>query len=175
MAKTKSSRRPEGGENLYALPTSYVAIDTETTGLDFDFCDLIEVGAARVIDGKITDTFDSLIHIDYPLDPFITELSGITDDMLKDAPGLDRVISEFSDFAGDSVLMAHYASFDMNFLYEAYKRILGHPLTNDYVDTLRVARRAFPNLQHRRLTDLCKEFGITNNHELMWLANPRHA
>ncbi|WP_165443587.1 hypothetical protein [Olsenella sp. Marseille-P4559] len=58
MTKTKSNRRPEGGNNLYALPTSYVAVDTETTGLDFDFCALIEIGATRVVDGEIVDTFD---------------------------------------------------------------------------------------------------------------------
>ncbi len=85
--------------------------------------------------------------------------------MLQSAPGIDRVIREFSDFAGDSVLMAHNAPFDMNFLYAAYERVLGRPLINDYVDTLRVARRAFPELQHRRLPDLCGELGVVNDHE----------
>lgn len=162
---SKSSRRPEGGDNLYRLPTSYVALDTETTGLDFDHCDLIEVGAVRVTDGAITDEYHSLIHINHPLDSFITSLTGITDEMLADAPGLDQVIGNFYDFTGDSVLMAHAAAFDMNFLYVAYERVLGRPLTNDYVDTLRVARRALPTLEHHRLSDICRALSVKNSHE----------
>ena len=73
----RRTRRPDGGANLYSLPVSYVAVDTETTGLDFDFCDIIEIGAVRVEDGEIADTFDSLVNIGYEVGSFITELTGI--------------------------------------------------------------------------------------------------
>jgi DNA polymerase-3 subunit epsilon len=159
------TRRPNGGKNLYALPLDYVAVDTETTGLDFDWCDLIEIGAVRVENGEVVDKFDSLINIGYSLDPFIVDLTGITDAMLKSAPPVEKVIPAFANFIGDSVLLAHNASFDMNFLYTAFEKVLDEPLTNDYVDSLRVARRAFPEMKHRRLPDLCNVLGVTNDQE----------
>lgn len=158
-------RRPEGGANLYSLPTSFVAVDTETTGLDFDLCNIIEIGAVKVDNGEIIDSFKSLIKVDEKLPPFIVHLTGITDEMLADAPSLNEVITDFDAFVGDSILLAHNASFDMNFLYTAYERALGKPLRNDYVDTLRVARRALPQLQHRTLPDLCEAFEVADEGE----------
>lgn len=159
------TRRPEGGANLYSLPTSFIAVDTETTGLDFDLCNIIEIGAVKVENGQITDSFKSLIKVDEKLSPFIVHLTGITDEMLTDAPPLSDVIADFDAFVGDSILLAHNAAFDMNFLYTAYERALGKPLSNDYVDTLRVARRALPQLQHRTLPDLCEVFEVVNEGE----------
>lgn len=159
------TRRPEGGANLYSLPTSFVAVDTETTGLDFDLCNIIEIGAVKVDNGEIVDSFKTLIKVDEKLPPFIVHLTGITDEMLTDAPSLSDVIADFDAFVGDSILLAHNASFDMNFLYTAYERALGKPLRNDYVDTLRVARRALPQLQHRTLPDLCEAFEVVNEGE----------
>ena len=98
-----TERRPLGGNSLVALPDSYVAVDVETTGLSFEYCDLIEVGALKVEHGKVVDTFESLIHLDYELPFFITMLTGITDEMLADAPSEGTVIRAFSEFAGDSV------------------------------------------------------------------------
>lgn len=159
------TRRPEGGANLYSLPTSFIAVDTETTGLDFDLCNIIEIGAVKVENGQIIDSFKSLIKVDEKLPPFIVHLTGITDEMLTDAPSLSDVIADFDAFVGDSILLAHNAAFDMNFLYTAYERALGKPLSNDYVDTLRVARRALPQLQHRTLPDLCEAFEVVNEGE----------
>ena len=159
------TRRPEGGANLYSLPTSFVAVDTETTGLDFDLCNIIEIGAVKVDNGQIIDSFKTLINVDEKLPPFIVHLTGITDEMLADAPSLNEVVADFDAFVGDSILLAHNASFDMNFLYTAYERALGRPLRNDYVDTLRVARRALPQLQHRTLPDLCEVFEVVNEGE----------
>ena len=110
-------RRPEGGANLYSLPTSFVAVDTETTGLDFDLCNIIEIGAVKVDNGEIIDSFQTLIKIDERLSPFIVYLTGITDEMLAGAPTLNEVVSDFDAFVGDSILLAHNASFDMNSLH----------------------------------------------------------
>ena len=159
------TRRPEGGANLYSLPTSFIAVDTETTGLDFDLCDIIEIGAVKVDNGEIVGSFKTLIKVDEKLPPFIVHLTGITDEMLVDAPSLNEVMTDFDAFVGDSILLAHNAAFDMNFLYTAYERALGKPLSNDYVDTLRVARRALPQLQHRTLSDLCEAFEVVNEGE----------
>ena len=159
------TRRPEGGANLYSLPTSFIAVDTETTGLDFDLCNIIEIGAVKVDNGEIVDSFKTLIKVDEKLPPFIVHLTGITDEMLADAPSLNEVMTDFDAFVGGSILLAHNAAFDMNFLYTAYERALGKPLSNDYVDTLRVARRALPQLQHRTLSDLCAVFEVVNEGE----------
>lgn len=108
MGKSRT-RRPEGGDNFYKLPQTYIAVDTETTGLDFDLCDIIEIGAIKVVDGEKTESFNFLIGVGYQLDPFITELTGITDEMLQSAPQLSEVIESFEAFIGGGILLAHNA------------------------------------------------------------------
>lgn len=160
-----STKRPKGGASLTTLPNDYVIVDTETTGLSFDWCDIIEIGAARVVDGIVVERFTELVRVDYSLPLFITELTGITDEMLACAKTKDEVIHSFAEFAGGSTLMAHNANFDMTFLYLAYVDVLGVPLTNDFVDTLRVSRKALPKLGHHRAKDVCAALGVTNEHE----------
>lgn len=80
-----SWRRPNGGRCLTTLPNDYVIVDTETTGLSFNSCDIIEIGAAKVVDGEVVERFSELIHVADPLPPFITSLTGITDRMLATA------------------------------------------------------------------------------------------
>ena len=109
------------------------------------------------------DTFDSLSTIDYPLDPFIIDLTGITDEMLGSAPSLDEAVSGLSKFAADSVPIAYNASFAMNFLRVAFERVLSVPLKNDYVDALRVARRALPHMGHYRLANICAALDVEND------------
>ena len=157
-----STKRPLGGKSLNQLPDSYVVVDVETTGLSFELCDIIEIGAARVIRGQVTETFETLVRISEELPSFIVDLTGITDEMLLGAPDEAAAIGLFSEFVGDSVLMAHNANFDMTFLYLAYERHLGKSLTNDFVDTLKVARRAFPDMEHRRSEDLRSALCVTN-------------
>lgn len=111
----------------------------------------------------MVDTFDSLSTIGYPLDPFIIDLTGITDEMLGSAPSLDEAVSGLSKFAADSVPIAHVASFAMNFLRIAFERVLSVPLKNDYVDALRVARRAFPHMGHYRLANICAALDVEND------------
>lgn len=162
---SNSKIRVNGGSHLHTLPTSFVAFDLETTGLDCKLCDIIEVGAVKVADGSVIDSFSSLANVGYELDPFITNLTGISNKMLVDAPTIDNVINRFSNFAGESILLAHNASFDMNFMYIAYERILAKTLTNDYIDTLSIAKRAFPEMKHKRLQDLCGALGVENGCE----------
>ena len=166
-----SWRRPNGGRCLTTLPYDYVIVDTETTGLSFDSCDIIEIGAAKVVDGEVVEQFSELIRIASPLPPFITGLTGITDRMLATAKTKGEVIRSFSEFAADSTIMAHNANFDMTFLYLAYEDVLGIPLANDFVDTLGVARRALPELGHHRAKDVCAALGVTNKHAHRALAD----
>lgn len=165
------------GKSIIALPTDYVVIDTETTGLDYNHCDLIEVSALKYCKGKCVDRFSSLIQppllyffrrlsddtgefVAGYVDDFITELTGITNEMLADAPAPEDVVPKLLDFVGDSLLIGHNAHFDINFLYDAAVKFGDTPLRNDFIDTLRIARKVFPNLSHHRLADVAQACGI---------------
>ncbi len=159
------------GKSVIALPKDFVVIDTETTGLDFDYCSLIEVSAIRYKDDTPVSTFSSLIKppleevwslddgdngtwIERYVDEFITELTGITNEMLASAPTKDEVIPTFLDFVQDSILIGHNVSFDINFLYDASMNVCGRPLQNDHINTMRLAHKVFPDLDHYRLADV---------------------
>lgn len=146
--------RENKGCSIIDLPAEYVVIDTETTGLDFELCDIIEVSALRYADGHCVGSYTSLINPGYPVDSFITDLTGITNEMLGTAPDPSEVIPALRDFIGSSVLIGHNVSFDVNFLYDAFERYCGDGLRNDHIDTLRIARKVFPELSHHRLSDI---------------------
>lgn len=169
--------REHKGNSMIALPRDYIAIDTETTGLDYEFCSIIEVTAIKYHDGKQIDKFTSLVkpplrhfwrsddgenwtECRYYIDAFISNLTGITNEMLETAPAPDDVIPAFIDFLGDSVLIGHNVNFDINFLYDTAFRIGSKPITNNFVDTLRIARKVFPNLPHHRLSDIAEACNI---------------
>ena len=157
------------GRNLIALPASYVAIDIETTGLDYEFCHIIEVSAIRYRNGIQLDKYVSLVKPplsttfsydgsweSYYVDEYITELTGITNDMLKSAPDPTEVYPQLKEFLGESILVAHNANFDINFLYDAFGEYANTFLSNDFIDTMRIARKVFPELKHHRLCDVAK-------------------
>lgn len=171
--------REHKGKSLIALPSDYVVIDTETTGLDYEYCSIIEVSAVRCSGGSVVDKFTSLIKPEpvttyYPcrndgagewvtryVDQYITDLTGITNEMLAEAPEPSEVMPKLLDFLGDSVLIGHNANFDVNFLYDAAMDTCGKPLTNGFIDTLRIARKVFPDLKHHRLSDVAEACGVT--------------
>lgn len=100
------------------------------------------------------NTFTTLVHPGKKkVDKFITELTGITNEMLEAAPDPDTVLPQFLDFLGDSVLIGHNVNFDINFLYDAATAV-GRTLSNDFIDCLRIARKVFPDLPHHRLADI---------------------
>lgn len=158
------------GSSLIGLPLDYTVIDVETTGIDYTYCEIIEISAIKVCNGLVVDRFTSLIQ-PHPyfeeentkhvyVDSFITALTGITNEMLESAPKPATVLPQLLSFVGDSILMAHNANFDINFLYDACNR-LGMKFTNNFIDTLRIFRKALPNLSHHRLPDICNELGIS--------------
>lgn len=153
------STRQNKGNSLIEILSDYVAIDIETTGLDPRFDDIIEVAAIRVRNGVEVTTFQSLVNPGYVIDDFITELTGITNDMLSTAPEISRVLPDFLDFIGSDTLIGHNVNFDVNFLYDASES-LDFTLSNDFIDTMRISRRLFPEEPHHRLKDLHEKFGI---------------
>ncbi len=154
--------RPDKGKSLIAFPDEYVAVDLETTGTSARWDEIIEIGAAQVRDGEVVATYQRLVNPGFEIDPFIEGLTGISNEMLSGAPAISDVLPEFSRFLGDGVMVGHnIASFDANFLYDAGERV-GTPVTNDFVDTMRLARKLHKDWAHHRLGDLREAFGITD-------------
>lgn len=169
--------REKKGKSIVALPDCYTVIDTETTGLDYEFCEIIEIAAVRVRNGVVVDRFSSLVkpegHYFYDangnlcvgyVDAFITSLTGITDEMLQTAPNPPDIIPAFVSFLSNDILIGHNVNFDVNFLYDLCEK-LGIEFSNDFIDTMRIARKLLPELPHHRLKDLTEYFGVTNQNE----------
>lgn len=142
------------------LEDTYVVFDVETTGLSVTHDVIIELAGVKMKNGEVIDRFSEFVNPHRPLTQQIIELTHITDDMLKDAPEIDDVISRFLDFIDGCVLVAHNARFDMGFLQEAVKRIGKEPVRNPVLDTLELARFLYPNLKNHRLNTLSAKLGV---------------
>lgn len=157
------SLREQKEKSLIDIPNNYVVFDIETTGLDPEFDEIIEIGAVKIKDGIKIDTFNSLIKPEYEIDEFITELTGITNGMVENAPSIDEVLPKFMDFIRDYIIIGHNVNFDINFIYDNLEELNIPPITNDFVDTLRISRRLIPELKHHKLSDLANYFNIDTN------------
>ena len=138
------------GEGNAKFSDEYVAFDLETTGLSNKTDEIIEFGAVILRDGKPAERFESFVNPGRKLSQKIIDLTGITDDMLKDAPTLDQVLPEFLAFCGDRPLAAHNADFDVGFVRQACMR-LGYAYEPTYVDTLVMAQNLLPELKKYKL------------------------
>jgi ATP-dependent DNA helicase DinG len=136
-----------------------VAIDLETTGLDATQDAMIEVGAVRLRDGKITDEFSTLINPGIPIPEFITQLTGIRTADVQDAPTVDKVLPQIIEFVGDSPIIAHNITLDANFLYR-----YGILKRNVRIDTFDLASVVLPRAARYTLSALTTEFGIEMGH-----------
>ncbi|MDO8879864.1 MAG: exonuclease domain-containing protein [Coriobacteriia bacterium] len=133
---------------------TFVTVDIETTGGRPGASEIIEIGAVRIEAGRVTGQFSTLVRANEAVPGAIRELTGITDDLLADAPGVSDAVSDFADFADGAVLIAHNHRFDLGFLdYEA-ERWLGSPFPRPVLDTLSLARRLMPGLSHYNLRAL---------------------
>lgn len=160
----KGSREFKGNSLLEDV-SDYVAIDLETTGLDPTYDDIIEFGAVKVSNGIIIDKFQSLINPGYEISPFIATLTGISNEMLASAPSLVPTFSKFIEFLGNYTIVGHNVNFDINFIYDACVNNLGVAFSNNFIDTMRLSRRIFPEEKHHRLSDVSKRFSIGENVE----------
>jgi DNA polymerase III subunit alpha, Gram-positive type len=149
---------------------TFVVFDVETTGLSAVYNTIIELAAVKVKNGEIIDRFTSFANPHHPLSITTIELTGITDDMLKDAPDVEEVLQKFYEWIGDSVLVAHNATFDIGFLNAGFKKIGFGKVTNPVIDTLELARFLYPELKNHRLNTLCKKFDIelTQHHRAIY-------
>ncbi|WP_247913199.1 PolC-type DNA polymerase III [Streptococcus sp. oral taxon 431] len=146
---------------------TYVVFDVETTGLSAIYNDLIQVAASKMYKGNIVAEFDEFVNPGHPLSAFTTELTGITDDHVKNAKPLVQVLKEFQEFCKDTVLVAHNASFDVGFMNANYERHGLPKITQPVIDTLEFARNLYPEYKRHGLGPLTKRFGVALEHHHM--------
>ena len=138
---------------------SIVALDIETTGLSSENDAITEIGAVRFSNRRIEAEWSTLINPGRRIPPEITQLTGITNEMVSNAPGIEVVYRQFLDFIGDSKLVAHNANFDLGFLYN-YGKHFTYTLENEVVDTLQLSIEKLRDLENHRLQTLIRHFGI---------------
>ncbi|WP_163536831.1 PolC-type DNA polymerase III [Gracilibacillus sp. YIM 98692] len=152
------------------MEDTYVVFDVETTGLSAVYDTIIELAAVKIKNGEIIDRFESFANPHHPLSETTINLTGITDDMVKDAPEVEEVLKDFHGWIENDILVAHNADFDMGFLNTGFKRIGLDEAANPVIDTLELARLLFPEMKNHRLNTLCKKMDIelTQHHRAIY-------
>lgn len=160
------------GLSMLDLPNDYVVIDLETTGLSPEYSEIIELAAIKVKNNQIIDKYQQLVKPDEEIDEFITSITGITNNMVKDAPKIDEVLNNYLEFIGNNVVLGHNVSFDVNFIFDNALNCYDKTFSNNYIDTMRISRRLFKEEHHHRLQDLINRFelGGTQEHRALAIA-----
>jgi DNA polymerase-3 subunit epsilon len=153
----------------------YVVVDLETTGGRAAAGAIIEIGAYRMEGRRIADSFQSLVRPRMPIPRFVTGLTSITNEMVREAPPIEEVLPAFRDFLSDAVMVAHNAQFDQSFLDFEFRRLFGIGLTNPVLCTIRIARRLLPSVKRRRLDFLAEHFGLSTEGRHRGLGDARMA
>ncbi|MDP2813506.1 MAG: exonuclease domain-containing protein [Erysipelotrichaceae bacterium] len=148
------------GLSLLKFLDDYTVVDIETTGNSLYYDEIIEISALKYRNNILFDQFSSLVQCDRKISPFIYELTGISNEMIADAPRLSEVLGDFINFIGDDIILGHNVNFDINFLYDSAARLFNHSLSNDFVDTLRLSRRIMHVLENHKLTTIANHFRI---------------
>lgn len=156
-------RRPLKGRSLLFFPRRYVCADIETTGLNPRWDEIIEISALRFENGIETGKYSTMVKPDTPIPEFITRLTGISNDMVRNAPSVTEAVAGFRSFVMNDVIVGHNVVFDINFLYDNIAAAGLPALTNDYIDTIRIGRRLLPELDRYRLCDLADACRVTND------------
>lgn len=140
---------------------SYIAFDLETTGLKPQENEIIEIGALKVREGKVVDRFMEFIHPLSPISSAISELTGITNDMVATARSCEQVLPDFLDFCEDDVLIGHNVMFDYSFTKCSASKC-GLPFEKNGLDTLKIARKVHKDFPSKSLGALCDYYHIEN-------------
>lgn len=145
------------------LSESYVVFDLETTGLSAISNKIIEIGAVKIEDGKITDKFSTFVNPKEPIPYKIEELTSINDSMVIDADEIEVVLPQFLEFCKDSVMVAHNAEFDMSFIIRNCER-MNLPADFTYIDTVNLSRILLPHLNNFKLDTVAKALNCSLLH-----------
>ncbi|HUY19159.1 MAG TPA: exonuclease domain-containing protein [Candidatus Binataceae bacterium] len=154
---------------------NFVVVDLETVGGRPGPGTIVEIGACRMTGQRIVDRFQSLVRPRTPIPPFISRLTSISNEMVADAPPIERVMPAFRDFLGEAVMVAHNAPFDFAFLDFEFRRLFGLGLMNPVLCTLKLSRRMLPSLKRRRLDALAEHFGLSTEGRHRGLGDARMA
>ena len=154
--KEKSVKNPRG---QVLEDATYCVLDLETTGISITTEKITEVGIMKVKNGEVIDEFEMFVNPEKPIPQRVVEVTNITDEMVKDAETIDKVFPKILEFVGDSIIVAHNASFDVGFLKHNAK-LLGYEFNNTYIDTLPLAKDLFPDLKKYKLGKIADSLGI---------------
>ncbi|EOR49636.1 PolC-type DNA polymerase III [Staphylococcus aureus] len=157
-------------QDVVLKDATYVVFDVETTGLSNQYDKIIELAAVKVHNGEIIDKFERFSNPHERLSETIINLTHITDDMLVDAPEIEEVLTEFKEWVGDAIFVAHNASFDMGFIDTGYERLGFGPSTNGVIDTLELSRTINTEYGKHGLNFLAKKYGVelTQHHRAIY-------
>lgn len=159
MSNSKN-KRPYKGSSIIDFPDKYIVLDLETTGLSPEYDSIIEIGALKVQNSEITETYQQLINPGFAISEFIQNLTGITNEMLVSQPSISEVLPDVEGFVENNIIVGHNVNFDINFLYDNFEYCLDKPFANGFIDTMRMSRKVLPDLHHHRLIDIVQELGI---------------
>lgn len=159
MSDSKN-KRPYKGSSIIDFPDKYIVLDLETTGLSPEYDSIIEIGALKVQNSEITETYQQLINPGFAISEFIQNLTGITNEMLVSQPSISEVLPDVEGFVENNIIVGHNVNFDINFLYDNFEYCLDKPFANGFIDTMRMSRKVLPDLHHHRLIDIVQELGI---------------
>lgn len=145
------------------MQNQYVVFDLETTGLDLMSNGITEIGAVKIINGKIKEQWTTLVKADYTIDEENFKITGISNEMIKDSPRIGQVIPDFMKFIDGAILVAQNSEFDMKFL-KRFVTAEEYDLKNKVMDTMVMARKYLPQLRNHDLATLADHYGIVFNH-----------
>ncbi len=141
--------------------TDFVVFDLETTGAKCPPCRVTEIGAYRISGGEIVGEFQTLVNPETSIPPFISDLTGITNSMVRRAPKFSEVTADFLEFIGDAVLVAHNSHFDMRFLNHEIGRIYkSYRVANASLCTVQLSRKLLPHIENHRLRTVADYYSI---------------
>ena len=143
----------------------YTIVDIETTGLSPANNEIIELSAIKIRNNNIVEKFSTLVKPSSKINSFITGLTGITNDMVKNAPSINNVLEEFLKFVSNDCIIGHNINFDLRFIKHNLQKHLNTDLENTSIDTVKVARKFCPKLSSYKLSNLATHFNIdTSGH-----------
>lgn len=156
MVYQKSFHR---GYYVKKLIDDYCVLDIETTGLSWQKDQIIEIGLLKVRNKKIIRQYSQLINPQSSISSFITQLTGIDNQMIKNMPILTTIQDDVLQFIGEDLIIGHNTSFDLNFIANHFQV----NLKNEYIDTVQFSKKVYPHLPHHRLTDMVEFLHLSNN------------
>jgi DNA polymerase III epsilon subunit family exonuclease len=151
----------DDAEQRLLAESDFVVVDLETTGAKTPPGRIMEIGAYRVSQGRLAGDFQTLVNPETPISSFISKLTGITEEMVRDAPLFAEIVTDWLDFAGDAVLVAHNSHFDVRVLNHEIGRVFpGRRMINSHLCTVKLSRSCVPGLMNYQLSTLAEHFNV---------------